>query len=45
MFVAGTIEKEDYMSWFIYNSWQEGNVSDRAGLSGLEGLVAGWMSL
>ncbi|GAV08613.1 hypothetical protein RvY_18278 [Ramazzottius varieornatus] len=22
-----TIEKEDYMSWFIYNSWQEGNCS------------------
>ena len=23
---AGTIETEDFMSWFIYNRWQEGNV-------------------
>ena len=27
--VADTVEKKDYMAWFIYNRWQEGNASPR----------------
>ena len=27
--VADTVEKKDYMAWFIYNRWQEGNASPK----------------